>query len=182
VSVLEPTTIQLRSGQACLLRSAEAKDAGALIDNMHRILREPHAVSAPDEVVITEEVELVWIEQHRAKPGWIVIVAEVDGELIGHVDFQTRPRRRIAHVGSVGLSVQKPWRRRGVAEALMRELLSWAAREPGIDKVSLAVFADNQPAIALYKKLGFAWEGRRCAEIRLDDGTYVDDILMAKRV
>jgi N-acetylglutamate synthase len=45
-------------------------------------------------------------------------------------------------------------RRQGGAEAVMRALLSWAAR-PDITMIGLQVVEANAPAIALYRRLGF---------------------------
>jgi RimJ/RimL family protein N-acetyltransferase len=41
------------------------------------------------------------------------------------------------------------------------------------------VRSTNARAIALYEKLGFVEEGRFRLRLRLDDGTFVDDIGMA---
>ena len=51
-----------------------------------------------------------------------------------------------------------------------------------IEKVALSVFATNQLAIGLYKKMGFLEEGCRIREIRIADEKYVDDILMYRFV
>jgi ribosomal protein S18 acetylase RimI-like enzyme len=46
------------------------------------------------------------------------------------------------------------YRGMGVAEALMRQAIA-AAPDAGADELRLTVFADNAPALALYRKLGF---------------------------
>jgi len=46
---------------------------------------------------------------------------------------------------------ERAWRRRGVAAALLRELLRWC-RASGIESVVLHASADGRP---LYEKLGF---------------------------
>ncbi len=51
-------------------------------------------------------------------------------------------------------------RRRGVAEALMRELEARLAPN-GIEKITLEVRASNEPAIRLYEKLGYTQVGVR---------------------
>jgi RimJ/RimL family protein N-acetyltransferase len=53
---------------------------------------------------------------------------------------------------------------------------------PNVRKVGLAVLASNAPAIQLYERYGFIEEGRRRDEVRNDDGSYVDDILMRRFV
>ena len=51
-------------------------------------------------------------------------------------------------------------RRRGVAEALMRELEARLAPN-GVEKITLEVRASNEPAIRLYEKLGYTQVGVR---------------------
>lgn len=46
------------------------------------------------------------------------------------------------------------WRRAGVASLLMSELLAWG-RSCGADVSYLQVAADNSPAVALYRRLGY---------------------------
>jgi len=52
------------------------------------------------------------------------------------------------------MAVVRPWRGRGVGTALMVAAIDWA-REQGLHKLSLNVFAHNVAAIALYRKFGF---------------------------
>jgi [ribosomal protein S18]-alanine N-acetyltransferase len=58
------------------------------------------------------------------------------------------------------IAVHPAARRRGLAQALGRAILTWA-RENGARHLSLEVRAGNTPAIALYQRLGFVSEGRR---------------------
>jgi ribosomal protein S18 acetylase RimI-like enzyme len=46
-------------------------------------------------------------------------------------------------------------RRRGIATALVREVCNWVKAQ-GLDRVQLQVWANNEPALRLYRKLGFA--------------------------
>jgi RimJ/RimL family protein N-acetyltransferase len=44
------------------------------------------------------------------------------------------------------------------------------------------VFANNERAIALYNKSGFEIEGNCPKDMKMEDGTYIDSILMYKIV
>ncbi|SFB77546.1 Acetyltransferase (GNAT) family protein [Nocardioides terrae] len=56
-------------------------------------------------------------------------------------------------LGVHNLSVEPAYRRRGLARAVLRELLGWGA-EQGATTVWLHVQTDNEPALALYDTLG----------------------------
>jgi ribosomal protein S18 acetylase RimI-like enzyme len=79
--------------------------------------------------------------------------------------------------GEVGMLVERRWRGRGVGSALLRAAIG-LAREQGLHKLSLEVFAHNTAAIALYRKYGFAEEGRRARHYRRASGELWDSIVM----
>jgi RimJ/RimL family protein N-acetyltransferase len=109
-------------------------------------------------------------------------VAECDGQLVGILDFQGGHRRRIAHSGVIGTSVRSEFRGKGVGSLLMAALIEWAKSTRGVERLELLVFSENTQAIALYKKMGFTEEGRKKKAIRLADGGYMDELLMARFV
>jgi ribosomal protein S18 acetylase RimI-like enzyme len=53
-----------------------------------------------------------------------------------------------------------------------------AARQKGIERIELEVFASNTAAIALYRALGFVTEGTKRRARKLD-GEYDDNVVMA---
>lgn len=79
--------------------------------------------------------------------------------------------------GEVGVAVARAWRGRGVGTALMLEAIAWA-REHGLHKLSLSVFAHNDGAIGLYRKVGFVEEGRRLKHYRRTSGELWDAVEM----
>jgi predicted enzyme related to lactoylglutathione lyase len=68
-----------------------------------------------------------------------------------------------------GMYVAPEWRRRGVAQALVAHMLERAAAEPGLRQVTLGVHAQNEPALALYRSLGFVERGTERAAAYVDD-------------
>jgi RimJ/RimL family protein N-acetyltransferase len=183
LGTISKQTFTLKTGERGIIRTAERKDAQAMIDHAKANLREGHGnVTLPSEFQLTVADETRWIKEHREKRDWLTIVAEVDGKLIGLLNFKAEARKRLAHRGMFGISIRKEWRGRGVGEAVLRALLDWATKNPRIEKVSLAVLADNANAIALYRKLGFVEEGRRVREIKVAKGKYLDDLLMYRWV
>jgi len=131
---------------------------------------------------LTEEQELKWIDSFREPEGKLLLVAEVAGKMVGILAFQAGERKRIRHRGILGIIIAKEYREVGIGRALMERLIRWATEHPVIEKVCLAVLADNTRAINLYKSLGFVEEGRRPREVRFSKDRYVDDILMYRFV
>jgi len=102
-----------------------------------------------------------------------VLVAVADAEIVGSVHVE-RSRHGF---GELGMAVAREWRGRGVGSALLAAAIEWA-RERGLHKLSLAVFAHNVAAIALYRKFGFIEEGRRVKQYRRANGELWDALDM----
>ena len=103
----------------------------------------------------------------------MALVAAVAGEVVGNLGLTrfTRPRR--AHVGEIGMGVRDDWQGKGVGSALLVAALDLADNWLGLRRIELHVHADNDRAIALYRKFGFEVEGtHRAYAIR--DGVYVE--------
>ena len=79
--------------------------------------------------------------------------------------------------GEFGMLVDRGWRGRGVGTALLRAAVDWA-RGQGLHKLCLEVFPHNAAAIAMYRKAGFAEEGRRVRQYRRASGELWDSIVM----
>jgi RimJ/RimL family protein N-acetyltransferase len=106
-----------------------------------------------------------------------VFVAEAPAGIVGRLSIARDNNPYSPHVAELGLMVAATERRRGIGTALMDEAAKWA-RDAGITKIELHVFPHNEPAISLYRKLGFREEGHRRRHYRIGD-RYVDAILMA---
>jgi putative acetyltransferase len=107
------------------------------------------------------------------------LVATVSGELVGNLGLTRLTRARRAHVGEIGMGVRDAWQGKGVGTALMEAALDLADNWLGLRRIELRVYADNERAIALYRKFGFETEGtHRAYAIR--DGVFVDSLSMAR--
>jgi RimJ/RimL family protein N-acetyltransferase len=65
---------------------------------------------------------------------------------------------------------------------LLEALIVWGETEPGIDKLRLEVFATNERALHLYRAVGFQEEGRSVKQVKMEDGSMIDLLLMSKFV
>jgi ribosomal-protein-alanine N-acetyltransferase len=111
-----------------------------------------------------------FLEYYRECGEWFV-VAKLSGRIAGYAI--TCMEKRAAELASI--AVHPDYRRRGVADALLRHMLD-AVASAGLRRVELMVRCDNPAGQQLYRSLGF----RRVRRVHgyYDDGT--EGILMAK--
>ncbi|MEO1745711.1 MAG: GNAT family N-acetyltransferase [Pseudomonadota bacterium] len=100
-------------------------------------------------------------------------------ELIAKANYSALPGRKLRHRAFVyGVYVHPDFVSRGIG-ALVLTALAEHARGEGVTQLHLGVAADNEPAKALYTKLGYKPYGHEPSAIRLPDRD-IDEILMIK--
>ncbi|MEM1658639.1 MAG: ribosomal protein S18-alanine N-acetyltransferase [Candidatus Jordarchaeales archaeon] len=91
------------------------------------------------------------------------IVAEVDGEIVGYImnrierglsSLNPSPFRIVKKGHVVSIAVMPDYRRRGIGRMLLERGLQ-AMRKYGAEEAVLEVRVSNEPAISLYKRIGF---------------------------
>ena len=95
-------------------------------------------------------------EEILANPVSRVLVAAVDGVVVGFIDFWMVSDE--IHLQNIATTAER--RRSGVARSLMEALLA-AARKKGSALVTLEVRVSNDPARRLYESYGFIPAGLR---------------------
>ena len=157
------------------VRHAEPGDYEAL----HRIASGPKASAGTLQLPL--QPAEAWRKRLAEPPeGLFLLVACVEGEVVGSLGLETHPNRpRIRHTGSIGMSVRDDWQGKGVGTELMRAALDLADNWLNLTRIELQVYADNSSAVALYERFGFEMEGthRRYA---FRDGGFVDAYSMAR--
>lgn len=156
-----------------VIRHAEARDAEdlrrfyALPEVYHNLLQLPHP---PAEI---------WEDRLKPQQGRRQLVACIDNQLAGNLTLMVEQNPRRSHVATFGMAVSSAFHNRGVASALMREMINLCDNWLRIDRIELTVFVDNDPALAVYRKFGFEIEGtgKRYA---LRNGEFVDSYFMAR--
>jgi len=84
------------------------------------------------------------------------LVAEENGMVAGYIGSQTV----MGETDMMNVAVHPDWRRKGIAEKLVSSLVE-ELKQLESHCLTLEVRASNDPAIALYEKLGFGQIGRR---------------------
>jgi RimJ/RimL family protein N-acetyltransferase len=177
VTDAEARALKARDGRPWTLRPARPTDSRGLSRLFADVRREgrwlvtpPSAVSQPSEAFFIGEMI-------RGEDG-LALVAEADGEAIGNVLITIERNVVSRHVGTLSIVVAEAWRDVGIGSAMVRAAQEWSA-EHGLLKVALAVFPDNERAIAVYEHAGFVREGVRRRQYRADGDVLRDELLMA---
>jgi RimJ/RimL family protein N-acetyltransferase len=169
----------LKDGRSVKIRAASELDAKAYLALGKSIMAEEiYTLTQPHELDITLEQEAQWIKSKIDNESHLILIAEVDGEVIGQLDFSNGHRERIAHTGDFGMGVRKDFRGLGIGTFLLKALIDWAKVHSELEKINLCVHQTNERAIATYKKLGFQVEGLRTKDLKYPKGLYVDTVLM----
>jgi [ribosomal protein S5]-alanine N-acetyltransferase len=86
----------------------------------------------------------------------------LDGAMVGHIGFHGPPGvngPRKPGALEVGYTVFEPFRRRGYATEAVRAILAWAHEEHGVGHFVASVGPENEPSLALVRRLGFRQTG-----------------------
>lgn len=166
-----------KDGSEFILREPKMGDAKACSEYINELVEEGAPININKKATLRAEREWLRRQIDEIKRGRnIMLVAEKNGEIVSVCELRRRTYR-MAHVANFGIGVKRKYRRLGIAEAISREVLR-RAKEEGIEIVRSCVFEDNEPSIALHRKLGFVREAVLKDEIK-DDGKYKDGILMS---
>jgi putative acetyltransferase len=108
-----------------------------------------------------------------------VLVAELDGKIVGMAGLHGHPRARMRHCADLGIMVHDGYQGQGVGKALMATLVDTADKWLNLVRIELEVYSDNERAIKLYRSFGFEVEGcKRMNAFR--DGKYVNSLMMGR--
>ena len=165
--------IILKNNKKLLIRKARKEDAGELINYVNEIAGESDFLTfGPGEFNITVEKEKEILEGYLYSNNKIYIIALIDDEIVGSLNFGGGHRPRIMHTGEFGVSVSKRYWGLGIGKELIKYLIDWAHDSNVIKKINLRVREDNKRAIELYKKLGFKEEGKITRDFFVNDKYY----------
>jgi ribosomal protein S18 acetylase RimI-like enzyme len=166
------------------IEAARALDALPTLALQREVVAEDRwFVTGPTELAVTLEDREREIRILGEADNSVFLVARLpDVRVAGFLTVTGGALARGRHVGRLEVLVGAAHRRQGVGRALIGGAIAWAERTGVVRKLSLAVFADNAAAIALYRSFGFVDEGRRIGEYREADGRLRGDLLMARFV
>lgn len=105
-----------------------------------------------------------------------------EDRLIGILRFERAQREKNRHRASLhSVYVTPEYRRRGIARALLTEVLRLARAQDGLEQIELAVSTEQAAAKRLYEAFGFTCYGREEHALKMGS-EYVDYDLMVLRL
>ncbi len=116
--------------------------------------------------------------QNSIEDNDFLLIAEVEGEIVGYLSAERGVPNRIKHTAYVVTGVREKYRGCGIGKELFQRLDSWA-KENDVTRLELTVICNNIIAKKLYEKNGFVVEGIKKNSMIID-GQYVDEFYMAK--
>lgn len=174
--------IELKNGEALVIREAQKKDAGRILEYVNKIAGETDFLRfGPGEFKMSLEDEENFIESRRKSLNQFFIIAEINGTIVGSLGFNGDDKPRIQHTGEFGCSVLKEYWGFGIGTTLIETLIEWAKSSGIIKKLNLKVRPDNGRAIRLYERFGFVREGLITRQ-HFVDGKFYDNIFMGLHI
>lgn len=169
-----------KDGRKVVLRAIRWEDLDDCIDFINSLVEEGAEILRDTNV--TREEEADWLGSRLArieKRQLIGVVAEVDGKVIANSEVEKRGSF-MSHLGYLGIAIRKGYRGIGIGTKLIQTLIN-ESKKMGLEILVLDVFEVNQPAKALYKKMGFKEVGRIPKGIH-KNGKYMDLVRMTREL
>ncbi len=156
------------------IRHVEPSDVPAI----HQMLVSGHTVAGTMRV---PHAPLSSTEERFApQDGHTILVAEVDGDVVGFAELLTYSWPRHNHVGELNMIVTNVERQgQGVGRALVEAVIEVADDWFHLVRLQLFVWTDNTHAIRLYEDFGFTIEGTLPAFAR-GRGRFLDAHVMGR--
>lgn len=157
-----------------LVRDARESDLPEILAIHNNAIAETTAIWDTELADLAERQ--AWFEA-RTAAGCPILVAEIDGEVAGYASYgQFRPKSGYRFSVENSVYVAEKFHRRGVAKALMVELLVRAERG-GVHSMIAAIETSNAISITLHEKFGFVVVGQM-PEVGYKFGRWMDLTLM----
>lgn len=175
----ETRTVELKNGVTMMLQEAQPEDAEELMQYIAQVGGETDNLMVDENGLgFTLEQEQNFLRSCCERDDSIMLTGRIDGKIISTSQVsRTSPRARSRHVGVLSITIAKRYWGQGAGTAVMETLFAFA-RSLGIEVVELDVRADNDRAVALYKKMGFETTGTHRKAMKFKDGSYQDTYLM----
>ncbi len=166
-----------RAAEKPVIRPAAAGDAVALLTFLGTIGGENSFLSYGAQAVGGSGHSGEEIIRSCTRGSDRLLIAEVEGQIVGAADLRAGHRPPIAHTAEIGLSVLRQYSSRGIGRALLEYLIADARRGGRLQVLSVTVSATDTAAASLCRRFGFTQIGCYPKFFRVD-GKYQDGLIM----
>ncbi|MYL71472.1 GNAT family N-acetyltransferase [Halobacillus litoralis] len=142
----------------CVIRKGKPEDAPHTMALAKEMLAEGYGLKHLSEFHDSLEKEKSWISRYEDPE--FFLVAEMEDEVVGFLNFDLGALSSTRHQGTFGVNVKRDARNKGIGRELVKAMTARCLRIEGIDIIRLHVMESNARAIHLYEDLGFQKEGR----------------------
>lgn len=171
--------IMLKDGRDCILRNGAESDGPAALANFILTHEQTdYLLTYPDENTMTAEEEGRFLQEKTESENEIEIIAEVYGKVAGLAGIEAAGNKeKIRHRAEFGISIDRRYWNIGIGTALTKACIE-CARKAGYEQLELNVVAENEAAIALYRKAGFVEFGRNPRGFKSRQSGYQEVVFM----
>lgn len=173
----------LEGNKKLIIRYPRKEDVKSLLQYINTLSLEQTFVRFQGEKLTLEEETkyLNGLIERITDNKAVQMLAFLDENLVGVADIGMKDKVE-KHIGTLGISIAKESRGKGIGKLLMETILKEAVqRLPQLRIITLEVFANNPLATSMYRKFGFTEYGRLPQGI-IHKGKLIDRIHMYKAV
>lgn len=170
------TAREVLAGDRVRLRELREADLPKLVDWWRRpdvAVFNDRVQPRPDKPL--EEMFRQWSDNGSAAGAGFCVETR-DGELVGHVALWGAEVRN--RCGMFGIMIGPEYQSQGLGSEATRLMINYGFTELGLHRIELMVNADNERAIAAYRRAGFEQEGLLRSKL-FYGGRFHDQVFMA---
>ena len=173
---------ELKNGQILIIKEPEPEEAPQILEYVNKIAGEIHFLTTNNgQFEVSIEQERQFVKEYQNSANKLFIIAKVGDVLVGSLTFTGGAREKTMHTGEFDFSVMKKYWGWGIGSKLVDTVIEWAKSTQVIKKINLRVRSDNDGAIAVYKRLGFAMEGLILRDICINE-EFFDNVFMGLKI
>jgi len=159
------------------IERAISTDAAMILDFLAQAGGESNNLSFGSEgLPFSVDAEASYLAQIQDSANEIMLVAKLNGKIIGTASLNRLPRR-MGHRGDLSVSVAKAYWNQGIGSNLLSDIIEFA-RSHDFDAIDLQVRSDNRSAIHLYEKFGFQKIGTHPTFFKINGDEIPADIML----
>ncbi|KAA9302099.1 MULTISPECIES: GNAT family N-acetyltransferase [Aerococcus] len=165
-----------------VFEDGQPKHAKQLLDFYRLVGAEsPYLTFGEEGLGINQEQETRYLKQIQETTNNRLLLASLNGEIIGVASIGAPSNPKTGHVGEIGICILRRFWGMGLSRVMMEDMIEWAEESPSLRYLRLEVNADNIRAIKLYEHYNFEIIGKTPSGMFCQED-YQDVLMMGRRV